>query len=97
MAGDMNAAYLDLPPATDAPDVPALIDAVLKAVASAEITPTEGGSLASIIGKLQSAVTLTELEGIQQQIETGTATPLAQGEGGRHLNGARVCSLESAV
>jgi hypothetical protein len=53
--------------------VPGFIGAVLKALANAEITPAEGDSLASIIGKLQSAVTLVELEERLQQIEASTA------------------------
>jgi hypothetical protein len=56
-----------------ATDAPALIGAVLKAVVDAEITPAEGDSLASIIGKLQSAVTLTELEKRIRLIEASTA------------------------
>jgi hypothetical protein len=89
LAGDMNAATIilnriwrvprdrlvkiDLPPVACATDVPAFIAALLKAVADAEITPAEGDSLASIIGKLQSAVTLTELEERIRLIEASTA------------------------
>jgi hypothetical protein len=89
LAGDMNAAQMilskiwrvprdrlvkiDLPPVGCAAQVPAFIGAVLKAVADAEITPAEGDSFASIIGKLQSAVTLTELEERIRLIEASTA------------------------
>jgi hypothetical protein len=92
LEGDMNAAQvilsriwrvprdrlvkIDLPPVACATEVPAFIGAVLKAVADAEITPAEGDSIASIIGKLQSAVTLVELEERIRQIEAGgTAAP----------------------
>ena len=89
LEGDMNAATIilnriwrvprdrlvkiDLPPVTRAAEVPAFIGALLRAVADAEITPAEGDSLASIIAKLQSAVTLADLEQRIRQIETGTA------------------------
>jgi hypothetical protein len=66
---------LDLPTVVSAAEVPGFIGAVLKAVANAEITPAEGDSLASIIGKLQSAATLVELEERLEHIETGTAPP----------------------
>jgi hypothetical protein len=88
LAGDLNAAQIilnhiwrvprdrlvkiDLPPVACAADVPAFIGAVLKAVADAEITPAEGDSIAAIVAKLQSAVTLAELDQRIRQIETGT-------------------------
>ena len=91
LEGDMNAAQvilsriwrvprdrlvkIDLPPVGCTAEVPAFIGAVLRAVADAKITPAEGDSLAAIIARLQSAVTLVELEQRIWQIETGTALP----------------------
>lgn len=91
LAGDMNAAQVilsriwrvprdrlvkvDLPPVAWAAEVPAFIGAVLKAVADAEITPAEGDSIAAIVAKLQSAVTLVELDQRIRQIETSTPPP----------------------
>jgi hypothetical protein len=65
----------DLPRIQSAADVPIVIDALLQACAGGNLTTTEAGDLANVIARLQSAVTLVELDQRIRQIETGTAPP----------------------
>ncbi|MET0168076.1 MAG: hypothetical protein ABW318_24185, partial [Vicinamibacterales bacterium] len=54
-------------------DLPNVIDAILQACAGGKLTTTEASDLVNVIARLQSALTLVELEQRIRQIETGTA------------------------
>ena len=65
----------DLPRVQSVEDLPPVIDAILQACADGKLTTTEASDLTSVIARLQSAVTLVDLEQRIRQIETGMAPP----------------------
>ena len=65
----------DLPRVQSVEDVPPGINAILQACADGKLTTTEASDLTSVIARLQSAVTLVDLEQRIRQIETGMAPP----------------------
>lgn len=64
----------DLPRVQTVEDLPNVIDAILQACAGGKLTTTEAGELVNVIARLQSALTLVELEQRIRLIETGTAS-----------------------
>jgi hypothetical protein len=51
-----------------------VIDAILQACAHGQLTTTEASDLANVISRLQSAVTLIDLEERMRQIELSTTS-----------------------
>ena len=64
------AVKIRLPPISTAADLPKITAAVLKAVSTGKLTPTEGTALSQIIDKHRAAVELTEIEARLTELET---------------------------
>jgi hypothetical protein len=65
----------DLPRVQSIEDLPVAIDAILQACASGKLTTAEASDLANALTRLQTAITLLELERRMKQIEVGTGRP----------------------
>jgi len=65
---------LDIPRVQSVEDLPRVIDAILQACAHGQLTTTEASDLANVIRRLQSAVTLIDLEERMRQIELSTTS-----------------------